>query len=96
MFSILGMHLLSLYSLYYAKACNEFVGPISTSLRPGNAASFEEMSQRWRAVGNTEFDLTGPILEPQTSRSRDERVTVRPMGVGVQNDLGGTKRFPKE
>ena len=24
---------LSLYSLYYAKACNEFVGPISASLR---------------------------------------------------------------
>ena len=38
------------------------------------------MSQRWRAVGNTVFDLTGPRFEPQTSRSRDERVTVRPTG----------------
>ena len=38
------------------------------------------MSQRWRAVGNTVFDLTGPRFEPQTSRSRDERVTARPTG----------------
>ena len=29
---------LSLYSLYYAEACNEFAGPNSTSLRPGNTA----------------------------------------------------------
>ena len=38
-----------LYSLYYAKACNEFAGPISSSLRPGKTAVFEEMWQRWRA-----------------------------------------------
>ena len=37
----------SLYSIYYAKACIEFVGNISASLRPGNTASFEEMSQWW-------------------------------------------------
>ena len=44
---------LSLYSLYYAEACNEFAGPISTSLRPVNTTrSFEEMLQGWRAVGN--------------------------------------------
>ena len=66
---------LSLYSLYYTKACNEFAGPISASLRPGNTTSFEEMSQQWRAVGNTVSDLTGPRFESQTSRSRDERVT---------------------
>ena len=71
---------LSLYSLYYAEACNELAGPISASLRPGNTAPFEEMSQRWRAVGNTVFDLTDPRFEPQTSRSRDERVTTRPTG----------------
>ena len=41
----------------------------------GNTAPFEEMSQRWRAVGNTVSDLTGPRFEPLTSRSRDERVT---------------------
>ena len=71
---------LSLYSLDYAEACNELAGPISASLRPGNTAPFEEMSQRWRAVGNTVSDLTGPRFEPQTSRSRDERVTARPSG----------------
>ena len=53
-------------------------GPNLRSLRLGNTASFEEMLQRWRAVGNTVFDLTGPRFEFQTSRSRDERVTVRP------------------
>ena len=62
------------------QACNEFAGPISASLRPGNTAPFEEMSQRWRAIGNTVSDLTGPRFEPQTSRSRDERVTARPTG----------------
>ena len=69
---------LSLYSLDYAEACNELAGPISASLRPGNTAPFEEMSQRRRAVGNSVSDLTGPRFEPQTSRSRDERVTARP------------------
>ena len=53
---------------------------MSASLRLGNTAPFEEMSQRWRAVGNTVSDLTGPRFEPQTSRSRDERVTARPTG----------------
>ena len=32
---------LSLYSLYYAVACNELAGPISVSLHPGNTALFE-------------------------------------------------------
>ena len=69
---------LSLYSLDYAETCNELAGPISSSLRPGNTAPFEEMSRRWRAVGNTVSDLTGPRFELETSRSRDERVTARP------------------
>ena len=71
---------LSLYLLHYAETCNELAGPISASLRPSNTASFEEMSQRWRAVGNTVSNLTGSRFEPQTSRSRDERVTARPTG----------------
>ena len=54
-------------------------GPISESLRRGNTASFEEILNRWRTVGNTLSDLTGLRLEPQTSRSKDERVTARPM-----------------
>ena len=71
---------LLLYSLYYTEAYNELAEPISASLRPGNTASFEEISQRWRAVGNTVFDLIGPRFESQASRSRDERVTARPLG----------------
>ena len=69
---------LSLYSLDYAEACNELAGPISASLRPDNTAPFEEKRQRWRAIGNTVSDLTGPRFEPQTFRSRDERVTAPP------------------
>ena len=68
---------LSLYSLYYAEACNELSGPNSASLRPGNTASFEETLLHWRAVGNTASDLTGPRFEPQTSRSRDESITAQ-------------------
>ena len=62
----------------YAEACNELAGPIFVSLHPGNTALFEEMLQRWRAVGNTVSNLTDPIFEPQTFRGRDERVTARP------------------
>ena len=54
------------------------MGPISASLRPGNTASFEEMSQRWRVVGNTVSDLTYQRCKPRNSRSRDERFTARP------------------
>ena len=53
-----------------AQACNE--------LRPGSTSTFKEMSQQCRALGYTVSDLTGPRLEPQTSCSRDERVTARP------------------
>ena len=44
------------------------------SLRSGNTVSFEEMLQRWRAVGSTVSigNLTGPRFKPQTFRSRDE------------------------
>ena len=74
-----------LFLMYYDEACNELVRPISASLRPGYTASFEEMSQQWRAVGNTESDLTGPRFEYQTSRSRDERVTARPTSRSTSN-----------
>ena len=69
---IICRSIISLYSLYYAEACNEFTGPIFASLRPGNTA-FEEMSQRWRAVGNNVSDFTGPRFEPQTSFPRRTR-----------------------
>ena len=67
----------SLYLLYYAEACNEFVGFISASMRSGNIALFEEMPQRWRAVGNTVSDFTAPSFGPQTSRYQDEHVIAR-------------------
>ena len=64
--------------MHYAEACKELTGPISASLSPGNTASFEGMSQQWRAVGNTVFHLTDPQCELQTIRLRDERATARP------------------
>ena len=50
------------------------------------------MLQRYQAVGNTASDLTGPRFEPQTFRSRDERVTARPTGkLGqIENESGKT------
>ena len=36
------------------------------------------MSQRWRGVGNIVSDLIGQRFEPQTYRSKDERVTAQP------------------
>ena len=62
----------------FRDACNEFAGPTSASLRPGNTAFFEKMLRRWRAVGNFVSNLTDPRFEPLTSRSRDERATTRP------------------
>ena len=64
---------LSLYSLQYAEACNEFAGPISASLRLGNTAPLEETLQRQRAVGNTVSDLTGPRFEPDLPLQRRTR-----------------------
>ena len=61
---------LSLYSMYYAEACNEFSGTTqrhraqATQLRP-----FQEMLQWWRAIGNTVSDLISQRFEPKTSRS---------------------------
>ena len=72
---------LSLHSLYYPQACNELAGPISESLNPGNTVPFEEMPQGWRAVANTVSYFTGPKFEPQTSSSRDERITARLPGL---------------
>ena len=46
----------------------------------GDTGLFEEISQRWRVVGNTVSDLTGPRFEPQTSRSRSKRATPQPIG----------------
>ena len=70
--------------MYYSEASNDLAGPISSSLHLGNTA-FEEMSQQWRAVGNTVSDLTGSRFELQTCRSRDEHVTPRPTAMLLLN-----------
>ena len=44
----------------------------------GQLSFFRRNVARWRTVGNTVFDLTGPRFEPQTSCSRDEGVSPRP------------------
>ena len=64
---------LSSHLLHYAEACYELTGPIFASLRPDNTASFEEMPQRWWAVGSIVSNLTGPRFKLQSYRSRNER-----------------------
>ena len=59
-----------------AKSVKGWLGP----LRLGSTAPLEEILQQWRAVGNTAANLTDLKFEPQTSRSRVERVTSRPTG----------------
>ena len=71
---------LLLYPLHYSEACNELALPISVSLLPGNTAPFEKISQRWQAVGNTLFDMTGLRFEPHASRYRDNCAITRPTG----------------
>ena len=62
----------SLYSPYYAEACNELRGPFprlsvwATQLR-GNVAT---AASRWRHC----VDLTGSRIEPQTSRTDSVRL----------------------
>ena len=38
-------------------------GPNLRVIAPGNTAPFEEISLRWRAVGNTVSDLIGPRFD---------------------------------
>ena len=62
----------SLYSRYYAEACNEWRGSSlrlsawATQLRRNVAA----VASRWRHCA----DLTGPEIEPQTSRTESVRL----------------------
>ena len=51
------------FIIHYAEACNEIAEFISASFRPDSTAPFEEMSQRWRAVGSTASNLTGQRFE---------------------------------
>ena len=70
----------SLFSLYYAIACNNLAEPITASLRLGNTAPIEEILLQYRIVDNTVSDLLGPRFEPQISCSKDECLTTRPTG----------------
>ena len=57
-------------TVQYAEAFNELERPISALLHPGNTpASFEEVSQRWRAAGNAVSDLTDLRMELRPSAS---------------------------
>ena len=55
------------------KACKGVCGAHLPVIAPGYAALFEVMSQRWRAVGHTAYDLTGSRFESQASHFRDEQ-----------------------
>ena len=60
----------SSYSRYYTEACNKWWIHLC-GLAPGQH-SFEETSQRWRAVGDTVPDLTGLRIEILTSRTEKD------------------------
>ena len=61
----------SLYSQHYVEASSKWWARFQ-SFTPGQHNS-KETSQRWQIVGATVSDLTGPGIEPQTSRA-DSRV----------------------
>ena len=53
-------------------------------LAPGQHSS-EETSQRWRVVGDTLFDLTGPGIEPSTSLTESDVLTTTQSVLMVHN-----------
>ena len=59
--------------------------PRYCAARATQLQSFEEMLQRWRAVGNTVSDMTDPKFESQTSRFRNQCVTAGPAFMMNQN-----------
>ena len=80
----------SLYSQYYAKACNEWRGPSpqnsawATELRRNMAA----VASRWRLCA----DLTRPGIKLQTSRTDSVRLATGRMG--VEELVGDAKGVP--
>ena len=66
----------SLYSWYYAQACNEWRD--SSPIRNAWPTQLRETSQRWRAVGDTAPDLTDQGIEPQTSRTDSDALIAQP------------------
>ena len=67
---------LLLYSLYAPKRVTSLWSPFPRHYSRAIKAPLEETLQPWRAVGSTVSDLISRRFEPQTSRSRDERVTL--------------------
>ena len=65
---------------YYTKACNEFSGRNSASLRSAKTALFEEMLQRWRTVDNTMSDVTtrNLNLKPIATETNAFTIVARP------------------
>ena len=78
------------YSLYNWKRVGG-AHPRIIAFAAGSTVPFDEIPHGWRAVGNAVSDLTGPRFKPQTSRSRDERVTARP--TGWYNEILFSKRL---
>ena len=80
----------SLYSSYYAEACNELRGPSprlsawATQLRRNVAT----VASRWRHCA----DLTGPGIEPQTSRTDSVRFATE-LTAGLKSNLHYTRRI---
>ena len=75
------IYLLSLYSQNYAETCNNFFGSFSASLR---LRATQLLSKKCRSRGEPLATLClvwdGLRFEPQTSSSKNERVTAQPFG----------------
>ena len=87
----------SLYSPYYAEACNELRGPSprlsawATQLQRNVAT----VASRWRHCA----DLTGPGIEPQTSRTDSVRLatelTAGMINIIMQNNIPFKHKYGK-
>ena len=63
-------------------------GPHLRIIAPvGNTDLFEEMLQRYWAVGNTESSLIGPRFEPQTSLSKTNALLLDQLNLEVFSEL---------
>ena len=49
-----------------------FIIPVAGSIAVAQRLDNTETSQRWRAVGDIVFDLTGSEIEPKTFRNEDK------------------------
>ena len=61
-------------------------------LAPGQHSS-EKMSQRWRVVSDTESNLTGPEIEPKTSRTDSNVLATEVTGRFCKNSSLSPRSF---